>query len=122
MIFDTSEVSPRRLLYQIWEYLIGQLHIVDPVEMEFLPLRLEALVDTTLDLPLAMKGRISSKRIDTDIKQASLQMGYTLANDSNNLIPFNDCRHLNFLLNYTDQKIFEAVSYTNYSIEWLQII
>lgn len=46
-------------------------------------------------------------------------MGYTLANDSNDLIPFDDCRHLNFSLNYTDQKIFEAVPYTNYSIGWL---
>ena len=60
-----------------------QVYVIPPVDMEFLPSRVEAEIGTTLQLPLAVYGEIDGEKI-----------------------AFIDCRLLKYVVKVADETVF----------------
>lgn len=78
-----------------------QVFVVPPAVMTFLPSRVEALVGTTLTLPLQIKGHA----------------GPATPSNTDNLQPFHDCSKLTLNVQSSDQSVFNVTSHDGSSLQ-----
>ncbi len=78
-----------------------QVFVVPPTVMTFLLSRVEALVGTTLTLPLQVKGHA----------------GPATPSNTDNLLPFQDCSKLMLNVQSSDQSVFNVTSCDRQSLQ-----
>ncbi len=77
------------LLFKKKKNLFLQTYVLPPLDMDFLPSRVEAEIGTTLELPLAVFGYLPG---------------------GTGRFMFADCRHLHFTIQIIDRSIFQDVT------------